>query len=165
MPSRVGWILAGIVVALRRDIRRQGLVLLVSVAIYGAATALFGASSIFVLSYLLFALSGAADTVSTVIRQTLRQVLTPDHLRGRMTSVNMIFFLGGPQLGELEAGLVAAAFGVGFSIISGGVTRRLADSLRGARIPALAGVLISYRGTSSPSTAAVSSASVLTTCT
>jgi MFS family permease len=117
----VGSIVAGTIIAWRRDIRRQGLVLLVSVAVYGAATALFGASGIFVLSYLLFALSGAADTLSTVIRQTLRQLLTPDHLRGRMTSVNMIFFMGGPQLGELEAGLVAAALGVGFSIISGGV--------------------------------------------
>ena len=45
-----------------------------------------------------------------MIRQTLRQLLTPDALRGRMTSVNMIFFMGGPQLGELEAGLVASLF-------------------------------------------------------
>lgn len=63
----------------------------------------------------------AADTVSTVIRSTLRQLLTPDHLRGRMTSVNMVFFMGGPQLGELEAGLVAALLGAPFSIVSGGI--------------------------------------------
>ena len=54
--------------------------------------------------------TGLADVVSTVIRQTLRQLLTPDALRGRMTSVNMIFFMGGPQLGEMEAGLVASLF-------------------------------------------------------
>src|SRR3712207_9317008 len=59
----------------------------------------------------MLAVTGAADTVSTVIRQTIRQLITPDRLRGRMTSVNMIFFMGGPQLGELEAGLVAAAAG------------------------------------------------------
>ena len=61
-----------------------------------------------------------------MIRQTLRQMLTPDALRGRMTSVNMIFFMGGPQLGELEAGLVAslfasAAVGATVSVVSGGV--------------------------------------------
>jgi MFS family permease len=93
----------------------------VSVAVYGLATALFGLSTSFVLSYLFYALTGAGDTVSTVIRGTLRQLLTPDHLRGRMTSVNMIFFMGGPQLGELEAGLVASAFGTPFAIVTGGI--------------------------------------------
>ncbi len=116
-----GSLLAGLFMSARKDIHRQGAVLLISVAIYGAATALFGVSTVFALSYLLFALTGAADTVSMVIRQTLRQLLTPDRLRGRMTSVNMIFFMGGPQLGELEAGLVASAFGVPLSIVTGGL--------------------------------------------
>ncbi|HEX8684636.1 MAG TPA: MFS transporter [Ardenticatenaceae bacterium] len=117
----VGAVIAGAVTALRRDIHRQGMVLLVSVAVYGAATALFGLSTVFALSYMLFALTGAADTVSTVIRGTVRQLMTPDHLRGRMTSVNMMFFMGGPQLGELEAGLVTALFGAPFAIFSGGI--------------------------------------------
>ena len=73
------------------------------------------------MSYLFFALIGASDTVSTIIRQTLRQTLTPDRLRGRMTGINQIFFMGGPQLGELEAGMVAAVFGVPFAIVSGGI--------------------------------------------
>jgi MFS family permease len=117
----VGALIAGIILSLRQDIQRQGTVLLVSVAIYGLATALFGVSTLFVLSYLLFAVTGAADTVSTVIRGTIRQLITPDHLRGRMTSVNMVFFMGGPQLGEVEAGLVAAVFGVPFAIFTGGL--------------------------------------------
>lgn len=117
----VGALIAGAIVSLRRDIRRQGVVLLVSVGVYGLATALFGTSTLFLLAFVLLALTGAADTVSTVIRQTLRQVLTPDELRGRMTGVNMIFFMGGPQLGELEAGLVAALFGASFSIWTGGL--------------------------------------------
>ena len=50
-------------------------------------------------------LVGAADSVSTIIRNTIRQLQTPDHIRGRMTSINQIFFQGGPQLGEVEAGL------------------------------------------------------------
>ena len=117
----VGSLLAGVILSLRRDIYRQGLVLLVSVAIYGLATALFGLSTSFALSYILFGLVGAADTVSMVIRQTIRQLMTPDHLRGRMTGINQIFFMGGPQLGELEAGVVAAIFGVPFAIVSGGI--------------------------------------------
>jgi MFS family permease len=117
----VGALLAGVILALRNEIKQQGRVLLISVAVYGLATALFGISTIFALSYFLFALTGAGDTVSTVIRHTLRQMITPDRLRGRMTGVNMIFFMGGPQLGEVEAGLVAAVFGVPFAIFTGGV--------------------------------------------
>lgn len=133
----IGAVLAGSIVALRGEIRRQGFVLLVSVAVYGLATAIFGLSTSFVLSYIMYALTGAGDTVSTVIRGTLRQVLTPDHLRGRMTSVNMMFFMGGPQLGELEAGLVAAAFGVSFSIFSGGVATVLLTALIAWKYPHL----------------------------
>ncbi|MFQ5596104.1 MAG: MFS transporter [Anaerolineae bacterium] len=117
----VGAFIAGAILSLREDIHRQGVVLLLSVAVYGLATALFGVSTLFALSYFLFGLTGAGDTVSTVIRGTIRQIMTPDRLRGRMTSVNMIFFMGGPQLGELEAGLVAAALGAPFAIFTGGV--------------------------------------------
>jgi MFS family permease len=117
----VGALLAGLIMSLRREIYYQGVVLLISVAIYGLATALFGLSTTFVVSYILFALTGAGDTVSMVIRNTIRQLNTPDRLRGRMTGVNMIFFMGGPQLGELEAGLVASLFGVSFAIFSGGM--------------------------------------------
>ncbi|HUJ28415.1 MAG TPA: MFS transporter [Myxococcales bacterium] len=102
-------------------VRRQGRVLLVAVAVYGGAIAAFGVSRWFPLSLCMLALSGAADAVSVVMRQTLRQILTPDALRGRMTSVNMIFFMGGPQLGEVEAGVVARLAGVRFSVWSGGL--------------------------------------------
>jgi MFS family permease len=111
--------------------RHQGRVLLWSVAGYGIATIAYGLSRSFLFTFIALALSGLADLVSTVIRQTLRQLLTPDALRGRMTSVTMIFFMGGPQLGELEAGLVASLFlsqvvGVTVSIVSGGVLTTLA---------------------------------------
>jgi MFS family permease len=117
----VGSLLTGLVLSLRKDIYRQGFVLLISVALYGLATMLFGLSTSFVLSYVLFAFTGATDTVSTVIRQTIRQMMTPDRLRGRMTGINQIFFMGGPQLGEMEAGIVAALLGVPFAIVSGGL--------------------------------------------
>jgi len=67
--------------------------------------------------------------VSTVLRQTIRQLVTPNHLRGRMTSVNMIFFMGGPQLGELEAGMVAQLFGAVASVVSGGLGCLLTTAL------------------------------------
>ncbi len=133
----VGAVIAGMIVALRRDIRRQGVTLLVSVAVYGVATALFGLLTWGVLSYVLFSLTGAGDTVSTVIRGTLRQLLTPDHLRGRMTSVNMIFFMGGPQLGELEAGLVGAVVGVPFAIVTGGLATVLLTAWVAWKYPSL----------------------------
>jgi len=70
---------------------------------------------------LMLAVTGAADTVSTILRQTIRQLATPNNLRGRMTSINMIFFMGGPQLGEVEAGTVAALIGAPLSVVTGGV--------------------------------------------
>jgi MFS family permease len=133
----VGALLAGFVMSLRREIYRQGVALLVSVAIYGLATALFGLSTVFVLSYLFYSLTGAGDTVSMVIRNTIRQLNTPDRLRGRMTGVNMLFFMGGPQLGELEAGLVASVFGVSAAIVSGGLATVVLTAWVAWRFPQL----------------------------
>jgi len=117
-----GSVLTGLLLARRPAAwGRPGFVMLLAVGVYGAATILFGLSRNYYLSLLMLAITGAADTVSTVIRQTIRQLITPDRLRGRMTSVNMIFFMGGPQLGELEAGLLAAAAGAQASVIIGGV--------------------------------------------
>jgi MFS family permease len=106
--------------------RRQGRVFLWAVAAYGAVTVVFGLSRGFALTFAALALVGLTDTISTVVRQTVRQLVTPDALRGRMTGVNMIFFMGGPQLGELEAGFVASLFvsvaaGATFAVVSGGV--------------------------------------------
>lgn len=122
----IGAVVAGTIVSFLGNIKKQGAILLGAVAAYGAATTLYGMSNIFLLSFVLLALVGAADTVSTILRNTIRQLSTPDHLRGRMTSVTMIFFQGGPQLGNLEAGIVAALFGAPFSVISGGIATVIA---------------------------------------
>jgi hypothetical protein len=121
---------------------RQGRVFLWAVGIYGAATVIFGLSRFFWLTLLALAATGLADAISTVIRQTLRQLATPDALRGRMTSVNMIFFMGGPQLGELEAGFVAslfasAAVGVTVSVVSGGLATIAVAAFVASRAPLL----------------------------
>ena len=103
-----------------RKIRRQGPVLLVAVAIFGLATAIFGASTWYPLTLVALAITGTADTVSMVIRGTLRQLLTPDELRGRMTAVNMVFVAGGPQLGEFVVGLTDSVIGAPVAVLIGG---------------------------------------------
>src|SRR5881227_239474 len=115
-----GAIIAGLIVARMGAIKKQGVTVIVSVAIYGAATIAFGVSKVFWFSLLMLAATGAADTVSTILRQTIRQLVTPNYLRGRMTSINMIFFMGGPQLGEVEAGGLAALIGAPLSVVTGG---------------------------------------------
>ena len=133
----VGALAAGAFLSWGKPIVRQGQTILWAVVVYGLATVLFGASRLFWLSWLALAVTGVADSVSTVLRQTIRQLVTPDRLRGRMTSVNMIFFMGGPQLGELEAGLVATWLGAPWSVITGGLGCLLTVALVAARAPRL----------------------------
>jgi predicted MFS family arabinose efflux permease len=120
-------------------IEQRGRVLLGSVLVYGAATIAFGLSTAFWLSFACLAVTGAADTVSMVFRNLIRQLETPDALRGRMTGVNMVFFLGGPQLGEFEAGLVANWLGPVVSVVTGGAGCVAAATWIAARTPALRG--------------------------
>src|SRR5436190_6344276 len=124
-----GAIVAGLVMARIGVLKKQGLTVIVSVGLYGAATIAFGVSRVFWFSMVMMAATGAADAVSTILRQTIRQLVTPNKLRGRMTSVNMIFFMGGPQLGEVEAGTVAALIGAPLSVVTGGVACVLAAAI------------------------------------
>ena len=116
-----GSIVTGLIMARLGTLKKQGLVVILSVAVFGAATIAFGLSRVFWFSLLMLAIAGAADTVSTILRQTIRQLATPNNLRGRMTSINMIFFMGGPQLGEVEAGTLAALIGAPLSVVTGGL--------------------------------------------
>jgi MFS family permease len=117
----IGAVAAALAVSQIGHIRRQGAVFLGSVVVFGLATILFGLARSFLVVMLALVLVGAADSVSMIIRNTIRQLQTPDYIRGRMTGINQIFFMGGPQLGEVEAGVVAQLFGVPFAIISGGI--------------------------------------------
>jgi MFS family permease len=132
-----GAAVAGAVMSALPPIHRQGRVLIIAVLVYGAAMTIFGLSPWMSLSCAMLALAGASDMVSMVIRQTIRQLNTPDELRGRMTSVNMLFFMGGPQLGEVEAGFLAGALGARFSVTSGGVACIIATLAIALLIPAL----------------------------
>jgi len=154
-PS-IGSILAGAVMSVRSHVRWPGRVMLAAVAVYGLATILFGISGPFWISFVFYGFTGAGDTVSTILRQTIRQLSTPDNLRGRMTSINTLFASGGPQLGEMEAGIVASLWGAPFAIISGGLGCLLAVILIAKLTPALRnydGRLL-HDANSSPGTAA-----------
>jgi len=120
-PAMGALAMSAAMIPLTERIRRRGIVLLWAVGGYGLATVIFGMSRSFWLTLVCLAMTGATDTVSMVIRNIIRQLETPDRLRGRMMGVNMLFFMGGPQLGELEAGLVADWFGAPISVISGGL--------------------------------------------
>jgi len=99
---------------------RAGPKLLWAVAVYGLATVVFAVSPSFVLSLLALAISGAADMVSVVVRQTLVQMETPDEMRGRVSAVNSVFIGGSNQLGEFESGATAALLGPVGSVLLGG---------------------------------------------
>jgi MFS family permease len=137
-----GSVIAALTMARLGMLSRQGATVIGSIAVYGTATIAFGLSKVFWFSLLMLALTGAADTVSTVLRQTIRQLVTPNHLRGRMTSVNMIFFMGGPQLGEMEAGVAARLIGAPLSVVLGGVGCLIAVVLAAQRATSL----LSYTG-------------------
>ncbi|MDN7183511.1 MFS transporter [Caballeronia sp. SEWSISQ10-4 2] len=94
--------------------------LLTAVAVYGMCIVAFGLSRSFPLSLLLLAISGGADTISVVVRQTLVQLETPDRMRGRVAAVNTLFIGASNQLGEFESGVTATAFGVIGSVVLGG---------------------------------------------
>lgn len=132
-----GAVIAGLITSSFGHFRNQGKILLFAVCLYGLATILFGLSHSFYLSLFFLALTGVGDVVSTIIRNTIRQLTTPDYLRGRMVAINMIFFMGGPQLGETEAGIAAAMFGTPVSVVIGGVGTIVAATLIAFLVPKL----------------------------
>lgn len=117
----IGAMSAALVISQVSELRRQGVIFLIAVTVFALATIGFGMARSMPLAMGALILAGASDSVSVIIRNTIRQLQTPDYIRGRMVSINQIFFAGGPQLGEIEAGLVAQFFGAPFAIVSGGV--------------------------------------------
>ncbi len=138
-PAVGAMVMGALMVRFVHRIHRRGVVLLWAVAGYGLATVVFGFSRSFWITFVCLALTGVTDTVSMVLRNILRHTITPDHLRGRMSSIMMVFFMGGPQLGELEAGMLAGWMGATFSVVSGGVGCILATAVTAWRTPDLRG--------------------------
>jgi len=118
--------------------RRVGARMLAAVAVYGACMLAFGVSTSFWLSLAVLALSGAADMVSVVVRQSLVQLETPNEMRGRVSAVNSIFIGASNQLGEFESGATAALLGPVGSVLLGGVGTLAVAALWSRLFPALA---------------------------
>jgi MFS family permease len=107
-----GWVVA---------VKKQGRAVIVAVAIWGAAIAAFGAVPWLVAALVLLGVAGAADVVSAVFRGTILQLEAPEALRGRLSSVHTAVVTGGPRLGDVEAGAVAAVSSAQISVLSGGL--------------------------------------------
>jgi MFS family permease len=133
----IGAVLAGIFATQQSKASHQGYILLISVAFYALGTLIFGVSHTFWLAFVGLILVGAGDSISSIIRNVIRQLETPDYIRGRMTAINMIFFLGGPQLGDFEAGVLASAIGAPFSVITGGMGTFIVVAAMAVMIPKL----------------------------
>jgi MFS family permease len=117
----IGAFVMAILMVYLPPMKRAGLSLLLSVAGFGVATIIFGISESFWLSFVMLGLTGAFDNVSMVVRQTLQQLLTPDHMRGRVSAVTSVFVGASNELGGLESGMVAQWISPVFSVVSGGV--------------------------------------------
>ncbi len=138
-----GAVAGGAVMAVARTPNRPGLGVVGAVIVYGACLFGFGISRDLRLSLGLLAASGAADSVSMAMRHTVRNLLSPDELRGRIAAAHSTFAMGGPQLGEFESGLVAARFGAPASVASGGLLAILAALVIAWRMPAISGFRLS----------------------
>jgi MFS family permease len=133
----VGAVLTSLALAHRPPLRRAGPTLLLNVALFGLSMIGFGLSRDFYLSIGLLAISGMADTVSVVVRSTLVQVLTPDHLLGRVAAVNAIFIGSSNELGAFESGTAARLIGTVPSVVFGGLMTLLVVALTAIKVPSL----------------------------
>lgn len=117
------------------QVRRQGLAVVLAVFAWGATIAVFGLVHVLAIACLLLALAGAADNVSAVFRTTILQAATPDEFRGRLQGIFTVVVAGGPRLGDVESGTVAAIAGETFSIVSGGIACIVVTAVLVARVP------------------------------
>jgi MFS family permease len=133
----LGSVLMGLTLAHRPPLRRAGRTLLLCVGGFGAAMVAFALSRSFLLSLLLLAASGAMDNVSVVLRATLLQTLTPEHMLGRVSSVNQVFIGSSNEIGAFESGLAARLLGLVPSVVFGGCMTLLVVAGTAWKVPGL----------------------------
>jgi MFS family permease len=133
----VGAVLMSLLLAHLPPLRQAGRALLISVAVFGLSIIGFGLSRDFLLSIALLGVSGMSDTVSVVIRSTLLQVLTPDHLLGRVSSVNAIFIGSSNEIGAFESGTAARLIGTVPSVVLGGLATLVVVAVTSVKVPEL----------------------------
>jgi predicted MFS family arabinose efflux permease len=117
----VGALVGALMMTWLPTVKKQGRWVIGMVGLYGACTIMFGVSSNLVMAMVFLAGTGFSDMVSTVLRQTIRQMATPDAMRGRMSATSTLFNMSGPQLGDYEAGAMARFTGERLSIAIGGI--------------------------------------------
>lgn len=117
----IGAVVAGLILSLLGTIRNQGKLVISSVTLIGLAAIVFGLSRNPMLSFCALLLAGVGDSISSILRSAIRQTQTPDRLRGRMLSVNQIFFMGGPYLGDAKSGYLGGLIGVPLAVTLGGI--------------------------------------------
>ncbi len=133
----IGAALAGIALSQIKVIRHQGKLVLGSTLIISIAAIVFGFSRFYCLSLIALIFAGVGDSVSSIIRSAIRQLHTPDKLRGRMISVNQIFFMGGPYLGDVKSGFLGGLIGVPLAVALGGIACIFSVGWVGNRWPEL----------------------------
>jgi predicted MFS family arabinose efflux permease len=134
----IGALVGSLVSGWIRQVRRQGMAVVIAIAVWGAAIAGFGLAGRAVwLGLPLLALAGAGDLVSAIFRGTILQLTVPDGMRGRMSAFHMMVVTTGPRLGDLEAGVVAALVSPLFSVVSGGIACVVGIALLAAALPEL----------------------------
>ncbi len=116
-----GALISGVLSGWLATVRWQGRAIVVSIVVWGAAITAFGLVRTLAIALVLLAIAGAADNVSAVFRSTILQAATPDEYRGRLQGVFTVVVAGGPRLGDVEAGTVAALAGETVSVVSGGL--------------------------------------------
>lgn len=117
----VGALIGASIMTLMPTVKHQGRWVIIMVGLYGVFTILFGVSTNLVMAMVFLAGTGFADMISTVLRQTIRQMATPDKMRGRMSATSTLFNVSGPQLGDFEAGTAAVVVGERWSVAMGGM--------------------------------------------
>jgi MFS family permease len=118
-------------------VRRQGIGVCIAAALWGAAIAVFGLVTSLWLALAMLAVAGAADFFSAILRSTIMLSATPDHLRGRLSGIELAQVASAPQIGNVEAGTVASLAGLRFSIVSGGIACVAGTAVIALALPAL----------------------------
>jgi MFS family permease len=135
MPA-VGSLVVNLTSGWTNRIHKHGLAVTIAAAVWGLAIIAFGMASKLEMALLFLAMAGGADMVSGLFRMTIWNQTIPDHLRGRLASIEMISYTTGPYLGNAEAGLVASLFGLRASVVSGGVLCVVGSGLLALLLPA-----------------------------
>lgn len=132
----VGALIGAVTTGWVSNLRRQGWAVIVAVMVWGVAIALFGLTDTLWVALVLLAVAGWADVISAVLRNTMLQTSIPERFRSRMSSIQMAVVQGGPRLGDMESGTVAALTSVEFSVVSGGLACVAGAVVVGALLPA-----------------------------